>query len=239
MGERHPLDPRGVPGDGRGRQGLDHRARHVRREPPRGVGGVVQGALERGARPHVPLADPEERSRAGPHRDLQPLAVRGGHRAAGAPGVAREAAPPRRRSRSRLLGRPPRRPQRLGAPPRPQRHQGREAVPARVQGRAEEALHGPARQPRQARGSSTPTTSRSGPAGTTTWPPTRTPSPRPPRSGRRGTSCRRTTSTSCRPSRSAILVDTIEALDLQYPTVSDKDRERNAEARRLLEAEPS
>ena len=37
----------------------------------------------------------------------------------------------------------------------------------------------------------------------------------------------------------AILVDTIEALDLQYPTVSDKDRERNAEARRLLEAEPS
>ena len=37
----------------------------------------------------------------------------------------------------------------------------------------------------------------------------------------------------------AILVDTIEALDLRYPTVSDKDRERNAEARRLLEAEPS
>ena len=37
----------------------------------------------------------------------------------------------------------------------------------------------------------------------------------------------------------AILVDTIESLDLRYPTVSDKDRERNAEARRLLEAEPS
>jgi PPK2 family polyphosphate:nucleotide phosphotransferase len=36
----------------------------------------------------------------------------------------------------------------------------------------------------------------------------------------------------------AILVDTIEALDLRYPTVSDKDRERNEEARRLLEAEP-
>ena len=29
----------------------------------------------------------------------------------------------------------------------------------------------------------------------------------------------------------AILVDTIESLDLRYPTVSDKDRERNAEAR--------
>jgi PPK2 family polyphosphate:nucleotide phosphotransferase len=37
----------------------------------------------------------------------------------------------------------------------------------------------------------------------------------------------------------AILVDTIEALDLQYPTVSEKDRERNAEARGQLEAEPS
>jgi hypothetical protein len=37
----------------------------------------------------------------------------------------------------------------------------------------------------------------------------------------------------------AILVDTIEALDLRYPTVSDKDHERNAEARRLLDAEPS
>jgi PPK2 family polyphosphate:nucleotide phosphotransferase len=37
----------------------------------------------------------------------------------------------------------------------------------------------------------------------------------------------------------AILVDTIEALDLEYPTVSDKDHERNAEARRQLETEPS
>jgi PPK2 family polyphosphate:nucleotide phosphotransferase len=37
----------------------------------------------------------------------------------------------------------------------------------------------------------------------------------------------------------AILVDTIESLDLRYPTVSDKDRERNEEARRLLEAEPA
>jgi PPK2 family polyphosphate:nucleotide phosphotransferase len=36
----------------------------------------------------------------------------------------------------------------------------------------------------------------------------------------------------------AILVDTIESLDLRYPVVSDHDRERNAEARRQLEAEP-
>jgi PPK2 family polyphosphate:nucleotide phosphotransferase len=37
----------------------------------------------------------------------------------------------------------------------------------------------------------------------------------------------------------SILVDTIEGLDLRFPTVSDKDRERNAEARRVLDAEPS
>jgi PPK2 family polyphosphate:nucleotide phosphotransferase len=36
----------------------------------------------------------------------------------------------------------------------------------------------------------------------------------------------------------AILVDAIGSLDLQWPTVSDADREANAEARRRLEAEP-
>jgi PPK2 family polyphosphate:nucleotide phosphotransferase len=36
----------------------------------------------------------------------------------------------------------------------------------------------------------------------------------------------------------AILVDTIESLDLQWPTVSDKEREANAQARRLLDVEP-
>jgi PPK2 family polyphosphate:nucleotide phosphotransferase len=35
----------------------------------------------------------------------------------------------------------------------------------------------------------------------------------------------------------AIIVDTITSLDLQWPTVSDADREQNAAARRLLEAE--
>ena len=35
-----------------------------------------------------------------------------------------------------------------------------------------------------------------------------------------------------------ILVDTIESLDLQWPVVSDKDREANAKARAALEAEP-
>jgi polyphosphate kinase 2 (PPK2 family) len=36
----------------------------------------------------------------------------------------------------------------------------------------------------------------------------------------------------------AIIVDTIASLGLAYPTVSDKDRADNAEARRALEAEP-
>ena len=36
----------------------------------------------------------------------------------------------------------------------------------------------------------------------------------------------------------SIIVDAITSLDLQWPTVSDTDRKANAEARRLLEAEP-
>ena len=35
-----------------------------------------------------------------------------------------------------------------------------------------------------------------------------------------------------------IIVDTITSLGLEYPTVSDKDREDNAKARQMLEAEP-
>jgi hypothetical protein len=35
----------------------------------------------------------------------------------------------------------------------------------------------------------------------------------------------------------AVIVDAIQSLDLQWPTVSDKDREANAEARKKLEAE--
>ena len=36
----------------------------------------------------------------------------------------------------------------------------------------------------------------------------------------------------------AIIVDTITSLELQYPTVSDKDRDDNAKARAILETEP-
>jgi hypothetical protein len=36
----------------------------------------------------------------------------------------------------------------------------------------------------------------------------------------------------------SLLVDTIGSLDLQWPTVTDEDREANEKARRELEAEP-
>jgi polyphosphate kinase 2 (PPK2 family) len=36
----------------------------------------------------------------------------------------------------------------------------------------------------------------------------------------------------------SILVDAIQSLDLQWPTVSDADRKANAKARKALEAEP-
>ena len=88
---------RRVPGDGRRRQGLDDQARHVRRQPAGRAGRLVQAAVERGARPHVPVADRQGGSRAGTHRDLQPVPVRGGRRAAGPPRVARQAAAAGRR----------------------------------------------------------------------------------------------------------------------------------------------
>ena len=92
VGERHLRPPRRVPGDGRRRQGLDDQARHVRRQPPGRAGRLVQAAVQRGARPHVPVADLQGGARAGTHRDLQPVPVRRGGRAAGPPGVARQAA---------------------------------------------------------------------------------------------------------------------------------------------------
>ena len=36
----------------------------------------------------------------------------------------------------------------------------------------------------------------------------------------------------------AVVADTIESLDLQWPTVTDEDREANARARAALDAEP-
>ena len=65
MGERHVRLADRLPGDGRGRQGLDDRARHVRRQSAGRARGVVQAAVDRGARPHVSVADLQERTGEG------------------------------------------------------------------------------------------------------------------------------------------------------------------------------
>ncbi len=64
LGERPLRAARGPPGDGRGRQGLGDRARHVRRQSAGRPGGLVQETLAGGARPRLPLADVESVARA-------------------------------------------------------------------------------------------------------------------------------------------------------------------------------
>ena len=56
---------------------------------PQGVQVSRSRALRRGARPRFPLAHRESRCPSGAHRHLQPLALRGGRRAEGAPRIAR------------------------------------------------------------------------------------------------------------------------------------------------------
>ena len=56
VGERLLRAPDRLPGVGCGRQGLDDRARDVRREPAGRPGRLVPAAVERGARPRLPLA---------------------------------------------------------------------------------------------------------------------------------------------------------------------------------------
>ena len=96
LGERPVRAARRPPGDGRGRQGLGDRARDVGRQPAGRPGRLVQEAVVRGARPQLPLAHLEGAARARADRHLQPLALRGGRGAEGAPRVARAAAAPAR-----------------------------------------------------------------------------------------------------------------------------------------------
>ena len=77
-----------LPGHGRRRQGRHHQARHVGGQPAGLRGHLVQAAVGRGARPRLPLARGQQGARTGPHRHLQPLPLRGGARGAGAPGAA-------------------------------------------------------------------------------------------------------------------------------------------------------
>ena len=137
---------------------------------PQGVHVVsFRRTVERGARPRLPVAHLEGAARAGTDRHLQPLALRGGRRAPGAPRVARRSAPAHERSRAPLLGRALRGHQRVRTPPRQHRHQDRQVLPPRLEGRAEAPVHRSARQSRQDCGSSTPTTSPNAHGGTTTW----------------------------------------------------------------------
>jgi hypothetical protein len=109
-------------------------------QPAGRAGGLVQEAVVGGARPRLPVADLARAARARAHRHLQPLALRGGRRAEGAPRVARAAAAPAGRAERGVLADPLRGHQRLRAPPRPQRHEGREVLPPRLPRGAEGAL---------------------------------------------------------------------------------------------------
>ena len=96
LGERHIRTPRCLAGNGRRREGQRDRARDDGRQPAGRSGGLLQGAIRRGARPQLPLAHLEGSSGAGTDRHLQPLALRRGRRASRASRVARESAAHRR-----------------------------------------------------------------------------------------------------------------------------------------------
>ena len=89
---------RRLPGDRCGGQGQHDQARDVGREPAGRPGRLLQAALGRGARPRLPLAHLERAPRARPHRDLQPLALRGGRRGARPPRMAGAPEAARRRA---------------------------------------------------------------------------------------------------------------------------------------------
>ena len=64
-----------VPGDGRGRQGRHHQARHVRSKSSGLPGFLVQATLVGGPRPRLSLALRQVLARAGTDRDLQPIVL--------------------------------------------------------------------------------------------------------------------------------------------------------------------
>ena len=226
MGERHLRPARRLPGDGRRRQGLDDQARHVRRQPAGRAGRLVQATVERGARPHVPVADRQGGARAGPDRDLQPLALRGGRRPPGAPGVARARSTcrPATAGPSFWAGRY----DDLNAfeqPPRPQRHRRSSSSSSTSRRRSRSGASWRASTTPTRSGSSTPPTSPSAPH----WDDymqayedaiTRDVD----RRGRRGTCIPADHKHVMQAMAASILVDTIDSLDLQWPTVSDAER---------------
>ena len=175
LGERQLRAPRRLPGDGRGRQGQRDRARDVGREPAGRPGRVVQAALVRGARPRLPVAHREGAAGARADRHLQPLALRGGRRAEGAPRVARAAAAAGRRSAASGSGRSATRtstPSSATSTATARRSSSSSST-SRRRSRRSDSSRGSTRPTRS--GSSMRPTSPSARAGTSTWPPSRTP----------------------------------------------------------------
>ena len=96
--------PAHLPGDGRRREGRRDQARHVRRQSAGLPGLLLQVALRGGARSRLPLAHLEEPPRARPHRDLQPVVLRGSARRARARGLPRQAEDPEEARHEEDLG---------------------------------------------------------------------------------------------------------------------------------------
>ena len=104
-------------------------------------------AVGRGSEPRLPVALPAPAARARPHRDLQPVPLRGSPGRARAPGSARPRAAARRATGEPLLGAALPGDQRLGALPDRQRHPHRQGLPAHLARRAARAPAGADRRP--------------------------------------------------------------------------------------------
>ena len=164
----------GLPGDGRRGEGRDDQARHVGREPAGLPGLLVQGAVRRGARPRLPLADEEVPARAGPHRHLQPLVLRGSARRPRAPRDPRQPEAPAAPCDEEDLEGALREHRRLRAAPRAQRDARPEVLPERLEEGAEDAASSSGSTSRTRTGSSPRPTRRNAGSGSSTWPLTRT-----------------------------------------------------------------
>ena len=164
-------------------------------------------------------------ARARRHRDLQPVALRGGPRRPRAPrGPGPAAAARGRRQGKDALGAPLPGDQRLGALPDRQRVQGGQALPEPVEGGAADPLpeaDRPTGEELEVLGGRRPGTARGGTTTSRRSPRCcRRPAPR----GRRGTSSRPTASGSPGICAAAVLAHTLIEIDPQYPTVSEEAR---------------
>ena len=203
---------------------------------PQGVQVVIPVTLAGGARPRLPLAYLEGSARAWTHRHLQPLSLRGGHCSPGPPGMARATEAAARAARAGAVGGALRGHQYLRAPPRPERNQDREVLPPRVQEGTEGAFPRPAGHPGQRVEVQRSRRRREGALGrlhgrirvaltatSTPWAPWHVV----PADHKWLTQALIVT----------ILVDTIQALDLSWPEVTEQEHISNLEARKKLELE--